>query len=240
MAFASTVEESVKLVARFNAETPYRFEHIDADTPDAIRDTVADRLASGELTGVSGFAIYLEGFDAPAIQCVIMDRAFGSLANYLQAAGRGLRPHVGQFVAYILDHGNNLREWGRIDQDREWVLTSGRDVITGPSTPDVADNLLVCPKCFILAPQWATHCACGYKFSIKPRKTYRHKAGTLELHHDDGRVTEIGEDKQRKDYERFLWQQRNGRKKDGSPFSPKYAFFRFFQQYGKHPKREWG
>lgn len=240
MTFASSVEESKKLAERFTKETGYKFEHIDGETDPDIRDRIAERLESGELTGVVGYAVYIEGFDAPCISCVILDRAIGSLAVYLQACGRGLRPHRRKRFCTVLDHGNNLREWGRVDANREWKLTSGRDVIAGPSTPDVADDILVCPKCYLLAPNGSTYCACGYKFSVKKKKTYRHKPGTLELHHDDGSITSITEEHQKKEYERFLWMQRNGKKKDGTPFSKKFAFFRFYQQFGCHPKREWG
>lgn len=238
MAFCSSVEESVKLAERFNA-MGIRAIHCDGTTESDERDQIPVKIASGEIQVACNFAVWVEGVDIPSISCVIFDRKTSSIAVYLQAAGRGLRIAPGKEDLLFLDHGGNLYAHGRIDQNRQWQLTKGRDVIAGPSTPDVDDKITVCPKCYTVAPPQATHCACGYKFFKKQKKSYKHKPGTLELHHDNGDVTMISQDKQRADFERFLWQQRNGRKKDGSPFSPRYAGFRFFQQFGIWPPREW-
>lgn len=239
MAFCSSVEESVKLAARFNfAGVPA--VHVDGKTDAEIRDAIPGRIERGEILVVTNYAVWTEGVDIPAITCVILDRSTSSIAVYLQACGRGLRSHPGKTHCVVLDHGSNIYTHGRIDQNRQWQLTKGRDVIAGPSTPDVADDIRVCPTCFTVAPPSSTHCECGYKFFIKKRKTYKHKAGSLELHHDDGRVTEITTSRQESDYKRFLGEQRNGKKKDGTPFSPQYARFRFMQTYGFPPPREWG
>lgn len=238
MAFASNVQESIALVERFNHRGIPAL-HIDANTPDEIRDTVSQQMESGAIKVVSGYAVYVEGVDIPCLSCVILDRKTSSLPVYLQAIGRGLRAYPGKENCQIHDHGGNVYEHGRADCDRTWVLTHGKDVLVGATTPDVADNYRVCPICYTVADAPQTHCTCGYKFSVKRKKTYKHQAGTLELHHDDGRITVIPEDKRRKEYERFLWQQRNGKKKDGSPLSPRYASFRFFQQYGVWPPKEW-
>jgi len=238
MAFCSSVEASKELAARATM-AGIRARHIDGTTDDDIRDQIAAQLESGELEFVTNYQVYIEGVDIPKISCVILDRYFSNIAGYLQAVGRGLRTYPGKSDCIVLDHAGCIHSHGRVDQNRKWVLTKGRDVLAGPSTPDVADKIDVCPECFTVAPAGASHCVCGYKFFRKPKKTYKHKPGTLELHHDDGRVTTINESKQRSDYERFLWQQRNGKKKDGSPMSPRYAGFRFFQQYGIWPPKSW-
>lgn len=238
MAFCSSVEESIKLAARFNfAGVPA--VHVDGTTDAEIRDAIPGRIERGEILVVTNYAVWTEGVDIPSITCVILDRSTSSIAVYLQACGRGLRSHPGKTHCVILDHGSNIYTHGRIDQNRHWQLTKGRDVIAGPSTPDVADDIRVCPTCFTVAPPNSTHCQCGYKFFIKKRKTYKHKPGTLELHHDDGRITEIAPSRQESDYKRFLGEQRNGKKKDGTPFSPQYARFRFMQTYGFPPRKEW-
>ena len=239
MAFCSNVEESIKLAQRFN-DAGVRAIHIDGETDSDTRDSIPALMESGEIEIVTNYGIYIEGLDVPCIACVILDRKTGSLAVYLQAGGRGFRANPGKKSCLILDHGGNIHAHGRYDQNRAWNLTKGRDVISGPSTPDVADKIQVCPQCFTVAAPESYSCQCGYKFYRKPKKSYKHKPGTLELHHDNGNVTLISQDKQRADYERFLWQQRNGKKKDGSSFSPRYAGFRFFQQYGVWPPREWG
>lgn len=240
MAFCSSVEESEKLAARFNF-AGFPAIHCDGKTDDEIRDKIPQRMASGEIQIATNFAVWVEGVDIPFIRTVIFDRKTSSLPVYLQGAGRGLRISEGKERLNFFDHGGNIYNHGRIDCNRQWQLTKGRDVLAaGPKTPDVDDDIRVCPTCYTVAPPRETHCLrCGYKFAIKKRKAYRHKAGTLEIHHDDGRITEISTSKQRADYERFLWQQRNGRKKDGTPFSSRYAWFRYMQQYGRPPDPSW-
>lgn len=239
MAFCSTVGESVKLAERFNS-IGVRALHVDGTTDETIRDSVSERLESGDIQVVVNFGILGEGVDVPCIQYVLMDRKTSSLTVLLQVAGRGMRLYPGKASFTFADHGGNIYTHGRIDKNRQWQLTKGRDVIAGASTADVSDDIRVCPTCFTVAPPAATHCKCGYKFFIKKKKTYRHKPGTLELHHDDGRITTIAPSRQEADYKRFLDQQRNGKKKDGTPFSPKFAFFRFMKQYGFPPRKEWG
>lgn len=239
MAFCASVEESIKLADKFNAIGVPAI-HCDGTTDSDIRDKLSERMESGEIKVACNFGLWAEGVDMPFIRTVIFDRKTSSLIVYLQAAGRGLRPSAGKDSLLFLDHGGNLYTHGRIDQNRQWVLTQGRDVLKGQSTPDVADDIHVCPKCYTVAPPGVMICACGYKFFAKKKKTYRHIPGTLQLAHDDGSVTTIADDKLRKDYERFLWQQRNGRKKDGTPFSPRFAWFKFKQMYGFPPRAEWG
>ena len=239
MAFCSSVEASKELAARATM-AGIRSRHIDGTTDDEIRDQIAAQLESGELELVTNYQVYVEGVDIPKVSCVILDRYFSNIAGYLQAIGRGLRTYPGKTDCIVLDHAGNVHTHGRADQNRQWQLTKGRDVLAGPSTPDVADKIDVCPVCFTVAPTGASQCACGYKFYRKPKKSYKHKPGTLELHHDNGTVTTINESKQRSDYQRFLWQQRNGRKKDGSPMSPRYAGFKFFSMYGFWPPKIWG
>lgn len=239
IAFASSVEESIKLVERFKT-AGYRAAHVDGTSEDEYRDSLPGKLASGELEIISNYQVWAEGVDIPAVSCVILDRLTSSIAVYLQAVGRGLRPSTGKAHLTLLDHGGNVWVHGRADQHREWKLTKGRDVLAGPKAKDVADKLNVCPDCMTLAPDGASQCVCGYKFYRKPKKNYKHKAGTLELHYDDGRVSQIDQDRLRSAYERMLFMQNHSKKKDGTPFSKKYAWFRFMQTYGVPPRREWG
>lgn len=239
MAFCSSVEESQKLADRFNAAGIPAI-HCDGKTDDDIRDKIPARMRSGELKIATNFAVWVEGVDLPFVSVVIFDRRTASLPVYLQGAGRGLRSSPGKKRLLFLDHGGNLYIHGRIDCNRQWQLTKGKDVLGGPATPDVADDIHVCPLCYTVAPPQATHCRCGYRFVIKKKKSYRHVPGTLDIHHDNGDVTVIPTSTQESDYKRFLWQQRNGRKKDGTPFSSRYAWFRFMQQYGVPPRAEWG
>lgn len=66
-----------------------------------------------------------KGFDFPAVDLVILNRATTSLPLYLQMIGRGSRPVWVDCVAFkshfkVLDYGDNWKTHGLYFEDREW------------------------------------------------------------------------------------------------------------------------
>lgn len=61
------------------------------------------------------------GFDAPHIYYIFLMRSFSSPAEYYQTIGRGTRLSEGKTHCYILDMGNNYKQWGNLtDIGIEW------------------------------------------------------------------------------------------------------------------------
>ncbi len=127
--FASGVKHSMALRDQFRAEG-IAAEHLDGDTPDDERDAVlgpGGRLATGETLVVCSCSVLKYGVDCPAVGCVQIVDGFGSLVDYLQACGRGLRASPGKEDCVVIDHAGAVLYHGFPDADRQWTLDDATD-----------------------------------------------------------------------------------------------------------------
>lgn len=179
--FACSIEHSKHIVKRFR-EAGVSAEHLDADTPDGLREAILARVASGETTVVSNVAILTEGWDLPRVSCVVMARPTLSLSLYLQMPGRGLRPWLAKTDCIILDHAGNSLRHGLITDDREFSLDGVNRSANGPKPR----ALKTCPRCKSPVPTSLMLCdrlywddtICGHVFVAKKRVIIE-KAGEL-------------------------------------------------------------
>lgn len=121
--FCVNVEHSQKTTAAFKAHG-IAAAHVDGTTPQAQRDRILADLTSGAITVVCNVGILTEGWDLPAIGCVILNRATASLGLFLQAVGRGLRPAPGKEYCIVLDMGGNTKRHGFAEDTRPWSLAA--------------------------------------------------------------------------------------------------------------------
>ncbi len=157
--FCVSIEHSKHVAAQFNA-AGITAEHVDGETPIAERDAILDRFERGDTLVVCNVELFGEGFDLPALECVICLRPTQSLALWLQMCGRALRISEGKDYAVILDHAGNRERHGRPDDDRTWSLEgrikSVRDSVGGT-------RLKTCPQCRAPQPSGFVKCTnCGY------------------------------------------------------------------------------
>lgn len=85
-------------------------------------------LASGLVTG--NCDVLTLGWDEPCVSCCVLARPTKSLARYIQAVGRVLRPcpESGKTDCIVLDHGNCVAEHGLVEENHEWSLDKDRTV----------------------------------------------------------------------------------------------------------------
>lgn len=169
--FAASIERSKEAVSKFNlAGVPSA--HVDGETAPEIRDAIFDDFRRGALLVVSNVDLVGEGFDLPAIECVIMLRPTDSLVMFLQQVGRGLRVAPGKQEAIILDHAGNLARHGLPDQPRCWSLKGKEDRLRQEAElEDKTPPTRTCPNC--LRGQFSNRPTCKYcgaAFEIKSRK----------------------------------------------------------------------
>lgn len=69
--------------------------HLDGRTHKDERSRTIGAYKRGEITALCNCGLFLEGFDAPNTECVVMARPTKSLALYTQVVGRGTRPLPG-------------------------------------------------------------------------------------------------------------------------------------------------
>ena len=121
--FARSVHHAEDIAARFNA-AGVPAECITGETTRAVRKGLRERLTGGFSRVLVSVAVFLEGFDAPSIETVILARPFGPCSSFLQAIGRGLRPspETGKTRCLVLDLTGAVHIHGLPDDERRWSL----------------------------------------------------------------------------------------------------------------------
>lgn len=149
--YASSVSHSIAQAQAFREgdgtifARPLVWEHIDADTPTAERKRIHKGILSGDIQGVSNCLVLTVGWDNTAIRCIQLGVAWNSLVRYLQAVGRGARPHAGKAEFLVLDHGHNHRH-GWPQEDRHWPLDT-RKPIWEEQDPAIQTTTKKCKVC---------------------------------------------------------------------------------------------
>jgi len=157
--FATDVATSVKIAEQFNA-WGIPAASISGETDSRVRDDAIRRLRDGRLWVLVNVDLLGEGFDLPAIECVIMARPTASLAVYLQQFGRALRTLAGKSFGLVIDHVSNIKRHGFPDKPRAWTLD--RRTKRAKKLPDPEElDIRVCTGCG-KPYEDALHDACPY------------------------------------------------------------------------------
>lgn len=119
--FATDVETSLKIAARFN-DRGIAAAAVSAETHAEVRADIIKRFRDGRLTLLVNVDLFGEGFDVPACEVVIMARPTASLAVYLQQFGRALRVFAGKTYGLVIDHVENWKHHSYPDMPRQWTL----------------------------------------------------------------------------------------------------------------------
>jgi len=102
IAFCASVAHAQDLAESFRA-AGVTAEALDAKTPREHRRDMLARVANGKLQVVCNCGVLTEGFDSPAVSCIVTARPTQSRALYVQCVGRGTRPAPGKTDCLILD-----------------------------------------------------------------------------------------------------------------------------------------
>jgi DNA repair protein RadD len=119
--FATSVRHSIHIRDEF-IKSGIRAEHIDGTTPMDERDATLARLASGEIEVVTNCMVLTEGWDMPALGCLILARPTKQLGLYRQMVGRGLRPAPDKTNCIIIDHSGVTYRLGFAEDNVAWTL----------------------------------------------------------------------------------------------------------------------
>jgi DNA repair protein RadD len=104
-----------------------------------------------------------EGFDYPAIDCVVFMRPTRSAKFMVQAVGRGLRTCEGKTDCLVLDYGDVFLHCGTPEEP----LVIERSYSNRQK--EVEPTLKVCPECQAYVFQKDKNCGeCGYEFKARP------------------------------------------------------------------------
>ena len=182
IAFCASIAHSENVAAGFR-EAGYRWQALHSKASYADNQSAIQKLASGELHGVSSCDIISEGFDVPVVTAAILLRPTKSLGLHLQQIGRVLRPAPGKQRAIIIDHVGNVAQckagvWslnhGRAEDDREWSLE-------GAKKKEKSERVGRCEQCLAIIPPAAKICPeCGHEKQAVERKPLEQVDGDLE------------------------------------------------------------
>ena len=121
LVFCVDVGHSVHVTNEF-VKSGVKAEHVDGSTPKDERQAILDRLASGKTELVANCMVLTEGFDLPAISCIVLARPTKQLGLFRQMAGRGLRSAAGKSNLTLIDHSGAVFRHGLLEDRVEWTL----------------------------------------------------------------------------------------------------------------------
>ena len=100
--FVPTVKLAYKMAKVFR-DCGIAAEGLDGTALPDKRRAVIDRFRTGQTMVLVNAALFLEGFDEPSIDCIIVASPTRSHVRYTQIVGRGLRPFPGKEDCLVRD-----------------------------------------------------------------------------------------------------------------------------------------
>lgn len=155
MVFAGDVEHARELFDEFEA-AGVAVGIVTGDTPRVMRERLREAMRAGLVRVLINVSVFVEGFDLPEVETVILARGFTVCGAYLQAIGRGLRPAHGKTACTVVDLRGSWTLHGLPDEDRVWSLT-GEAVARREAKLAVAR----CATCFAIFAPSAACPRCG-------------------------------------------------------------------------------
>ncbi|AAQ96511.1 hypothetical protein [Vibrio phage VP16T] len=154
--FATDVDTAEQMAEEFR-KAGYTAAAVSGETESGERDRLLEEFEQGTIQILINVDLFDEGFDVPAVECVILARPTQSLAKFLQMVGRALRIMEGKEYAIIIDPVRNWERHGPPTAVRTWTL-KGRE--KGQSSGSDTVPQKTCDACTI--PYEAYNKACPY------------------------------------------------------------------------------
>ena len=158
--FCSTIKHAEDLLESF-VEHNIDAKLVTGDTPKDERAETLNELAYGDLQVVVNVSVLTEGFDAPAVSCIVLTRPCSQKGTMVQMIGRGLRtidpeefPGVVKTDCVVLDFGTSVLTHGSLE-----------DAVDLDDKEKGEAPLKECPECESYVPMGVQECpVCGYLF----------------------------------------------------------------------------
>jgi superfamily II DNA or RNA helicase len=200
MAACPGIGESVWLADQFRARG-LRVVHIDCnevvangeryknDAEGNVRRQALADFNAGEYDIITNCEVLQQGVDMPQLAHLILARPYGSLANYLQVAGRVLRWSTSTpDWATIQDHGGCYHRWGSPNEQRDWGKLFemsepeiAKEEFEKKASKDAEPEPIRCPSCGMIRREGARCPGCGH-ISEKGVRIIVQKSGELIEH----------------------------------------------------------
>lgn len=123
-----------------------------------VRRQTLEDFKAGRIRILTNVYVLTEGVDVPAARVCILARAVPHVGNYLQMAGRVLRPAPGKDDAILIDLCGSVLEHGLPTEDRDYALD-------GRAIRRTVASVRQCPQCGAVHDGAPAECdLCGYVF----------------------------------------------------------------------------
>lgn len=110
---------------------------VSAETPKKEFDRIIADFKKGIIKAVVNVGMLTTGFDYPELETVVIARPTMSLSLWYQMIGRAIRTHILKEDAWIIDMGDNLRLFGRVEDleikdegNEKWYISSNGRKLT--------------------------------------------------------------------------------------------------------------
>jgi len=109
IAFCVDIAHSEDLAQAFN-DNGVIARALSGKTPGDEREEILKAFSRGEIQVISNCQILTEGFDEPAVDCILMARPTKSSTLYTQCIGRGTRLYPGKNDCVVIDFTDNRHD----------------------------------------------------------------------------------------------------------------------------------
>lgn len=110
LVFCTLIDEANKVAAKVPGSVV-----ITGETEKKDRERILTQFKKGVIRCVINVGVLTTGFDYPELQAVLIARSTMSLALYYQMVGRVMRPHPSKEEGWVIDLGNNVQFFGKIE-----------------------------------------------------------------------------------------------------------------------------
>jgi len=184
LVFATSVNHSLQLKHAF-LDAGIKAVHIDAKSTEEERDNAKKDIESGKIKVICNVDIFSCGWDCSQISCIVFARPTFSLAWFVQAASRGLRPYPGKSNCIFLDNAGNIYRHSSPYRVREISLEPKEK----KTKKEYDTKITSCSECyFIYDPTIHKACPdCGHIKEAKERRVNEIDGKLIEYeeHQDD-------------------------------------------------------
>jgi DNA repair protein RadD len=228
--FATSIKHSVALCEEF-LRCGVAAEHVDANTPQELRDATFERFRSGQTQVLTNCFLASYGFDLPELSCVVLARPTRSLMLFLQMLGRGLRTAPGKTDCLVLDHSGCVHRHGFAHDARAWTLEGEHALVTRPKAASERreSTQRTCPECSCVFAGARLCPECGFFFAPKGKEVK-----TLT-----GELVEIGQHLGRDDQDRLAFFSELRAFAAERNWQPGWAAHKYKEKFGAWPPRGW-
>jgi superfamily II DNA or RNA helicase len=137
---------------------------LDGSTPKKEREEIISKFKSQNDAIICNVGVLTAGFDEPAIEAVVLNRATKSLSLYLQMVGRGARIYPNKSKFTVIDLGKNTTRHGFYDHQQDWhkyFYEGSEKEKTGVGAAPTKE----CPECGYVQHPRVVNCEnCDYDF----------------------------------------------------------------------------